>query len=365
MFKTKIVPVVLGFITASAIMMLFEFTNSFLFPFGDSFDTSDIDAVRAFAAHYSPQIFYMVLAGWFTGSVCGGYVTARLSRENAFRVTAVLALLLVLAGLLNHLMFHHPLWFNIVGFAALLGGTYLGWYAYNTTNNSSVRISIAVGVFAVALVFVAAAYLSERTPQERTTAMTPHPKTSFFVTSKNPGKGGDLGGLSGADAYCATLAAEAGIEGKSWAAYLSVPARDGSPAVHARERIGSGPWYNVRGVEIAASVEALHSENNLTKETALNEHGGVVRGRGDTPNEHDILTGSTEDGYASDASGDTTCAAWTSSTEGSALVGHHDRVGRDESAPMKSWNAAHGSRGCSVEGLRSTGGAGLFYCFAR
>lgn len=364
MFKTKIVPVVLGFIAASAVMMLFEFTNSYLFPFGDTFNTSDIDALRAFAAHYSPQIFYMVLAGWFTGAVCGGYITAHLSGESTFRITAVLAVLLVLAGLLNHLMLQHPLWFNVAGFVALLGGTYLGWYAHNASDTLSVCASIALLVLVIAGVLSGAAYFSDRTPQEHTTT-TPHPKTSFFITSKNPGKGGDLGGLSGADAYCATLAAEAGIEGKSWAAYLSVPARDGSPAIHARERIGSGPWYNVRGVEIAASIEALHGDNNITKETALNENGEVVRGKGDTPNEHDILTGSNPDGYASDTSGDTTCAAWTSSTEGSALVGHHDRVGRGESVLMKSWNASHNSRGCSIQALQSTGGAGYFYCFAK
>lgn len=364
MFKTKIVPVILGFLAASAVMMLFEFTNSFLFPFGADFNTGDIEAVRAFAAQYSPQLFYMVLAGWFVGAVCGGYLTARLSGETTFRVTAVLALLLMLAGLANHLMFQHPLWFNIFGFAALAGGAYLGWYAHSAAAHTSVRTSIALGVSAVAVVLAGAAYVSDRAPRE-SMVMTPHSNTSFFVTSTNPGKGGDLGGLAGADAYCTKLAEQAGITQKTWAAYLSVPARDGSPAVHARERIGTGPWYNVRGVEIAASVEALHGENNLTKETALNERGEIVRGRGDTPNEHDILTGSTEDGYASEAAGDTTCAAWTSSTEGSALVGHHDRIGRDESAPMKSWNAAHGSRGCSMDNLRSTGGAGLFYCFAR
>jgi hypothetical protein len=364
MLKTKIIPIVLGFIAASAVMMLFEFTNSFLFPFGDGFDTSDIEAVRAFAAMYSPQIFYMVLAGWAVGALSGGYVTAWLSGERQFRASAALALLLVLAGVANHLMFQHPLWFNIVAFSALVGGTYLGWYVYQHKEHTAVCMSTVIGVGAMAAVLVGAAYVSNRAPQERVME-APHANTSFFITSVNPGKGGDLGGLSGADAYCTKLATQAGIEGKTWAAYLSVPARDGKPAVHARLRIGSGPWYNVRGVMIATSVDSLHGENNLNKDTALTEYGTRVHGRGDTPNEHDILTGSTESGYASDSTEDTSCAGWTSSTEGSALVGHHDRIGRDESAPMKSWNAAHPSRGCSMDGLRSTGGAGLLYCFAR
>ncbi len=187
---------------------------------------------------------------------------------------------------------------------------------------------------------------------------------SFFVTSANPGKSGDLGGLAGADAYCTSLAQSVGASG-TWSAYLSAPATETSPAVHARDRIGSGPWYNARGVLIAQSVENLHGINNLTKETALNEKGEVVLGRGDTTNMHDILTGSTSDGRLSEGAEDTTCNGWTSSDTGSALVGHHDRVGRDESAPMKSWNSAHGSRGCSPDNLKSTGGAGLFYCFAR
>jgi hypothetical protein len=364
MLKTKIIPVLLGFITASAVMMLFEFTNSFLFPFGDGFDTSDIEAVRGFAAMYSPQIFYMVLAGWSVGALCGGYVTAWLSGERQFRVSAFLAVLLVLAGAMNHLMFQHPLWFNLVGFVALVGGTYMGWYVYQQKENKAVCMSTVIGVGAMAAVLVAAAYFSNRAPQTQVTE-APHANTSFFITSTNPGKGGDLGGLSGADAYCTQLATQAGIQGKTWAAYLSVPALNGEPAVHARERIGSGPWYNVRGVEIAASIDSLHGENNLNKDTALTERGETVHGRGDTPNEHDILTGSTANGYASDSTEDTTCAGWTSGAEGSALVGHHDRIGRDESAPMKSWNAAHPSRGCSTDALRSTGGAGLFYCFAR
>ncbi len=190
---------------------------------------------------------------------------------------------------------------------------------------------------------------------------------SFFITSANPGKGADLGGLAGADTYCTTLAESVGVKGKTWRAYLSTTATSGSSAVNARDRIGEGPWYNAKGELIAANLAELHSENFLNKNTSLNEKGEIVSGRGDTVNMHDILTGSSADGMASstDVSTDTTCKNWTSSTEGSAIVGHHDRVGINESAPMKSWNSSHGSRGCSIENLKSTGGGGLFYCFAK
>ncbi len=196
------------------------------------------------------------------------------------------------------------------------------------------------------------------------TAEAPEDTTlSFFITSTNPGKGGDLGGLAGADAYCAQLAEAVGVTGKTWAAYLSTTGEGG---VNARDRIGTGPWYNANGVRIAGSVDELHGANNLTKETALTEKGEVVLGRGDTPNMHDILTGSTEAGTASTtATTDTTCANWTSSTDGSATVGHHDRIGINDSAPMKSWVSSHGSRGCSLEAFKGTGGNGLFYCFAK
>lgn len=189
---------------------------------------------------------------------------------------------------------------------------------------------------------------------------------SFFITSANPGKGGDLGGLSGADAYCTQLAESAGLTGKTWHAYLSVAATETEPAVHARDRIGAGPWYNVLGEMIAANADELHGENNLSKSTAVTEKGDMVSGRGDDVNTHDILTGSNMDGTLaiSEEGGDTTCMNWTSSSEGSAVVGHHDRVGIDDSAAMKSWNSSHASRGCSLENLRSTGGGGLFYCFA-
>ena len=188
---------------------------------------------------------------------------------------------------------------------------------------------------------------------------------SFFVTSANPGKGGDLGGLAGADAYCNKLATDVGAGGKNWKAYLSTT---GAGSVNARDRIGKGPWQNAKGVVVATSVDDLHSANNrLSKATALTEKGESISGRGDAVNLHDILTGSAEDGRvdaAAAAKGDTTCNNWTSSTTGSAIVGHHDRVGLNESAPMKSWVASHPTRGCDMPSLKSTGGGGLMYCFA-
>ncbi len=188
---------------------------------------------------------------------------------------------------------------------------------------------------------------------------------SFFVTSNNPGKGGDLGGLAGADLHCTTLAAAVGAGDKTWRAYLSTVGDELNAPIHARERIGDGPWYNAAGVLVAKNVEELHTQNTISKQSALTEKGTVVNGRGDTPNVHDILTGSTEGGYASTtAVSDTTCADWTSGNAGSAIVGHHDRIGRDDSAPMKSWNESHLTRGCSLEALKTTGGGGLFYCFA-
>jgi hypothetical protein len=176
---------------------------------------------------------------------------------------------------------------------------------------------------------------------------------SYFVTSVNPGNGADLGGVAGADAYCASLAEAAGVTGKTWRAYLSTAAEN------ARDRIGSGPWYNQKGEVVAESVDQLHSDtNNLTKQTSIDETGAVINGRGDEPNRHDILTGSNADGTFSGAS----CEDWTSSGEGSATVGHHDRQGGGDNPT--SWNASHGSRGCGLEALRGTGGDGLFYCFA-
>lgn len=186
---------------------------------------------------------------------------------------------------------------------------------------------------------------------------------SFFVTSAGPGKGADLGGLAGADAHCAKLASAAGAGGKAWRAYLSADAADGKPAVNARDRIGNGPWKNAKGVVIASSVADLHgAANKLTKDTALSEKGEVIKGRGDTPNRHDILTGSDANGMLVAGK---TCSNWTSSAEdGTAFVGHHDRIGLRDDAPSKSWNASHPSRGCSQDKLKASGGDGLLYCFA-
>ncbi len=188
---------------------------------------------------------------------------------------------------------------------------------------------------------------------------------SFFVTSAGPGKGADLGGLAGADAHCAALAKAAGARKTNWRAYLSTTAPGGEAGINARDRIGNGPWKNVKGETIAKSVDELHSAgNNLNKQTALTEKGAVVSGRGDTVNVHDILTGSDPEGRYSTAGGDTSCKNWTSSAEGSAIVGHHDRIGLKDTRHMKSWNSSHGTIGCSQEALAKTGGGGLFYCFA-
>jgi hypothetical protein len=187
---------------------------------------------------------------------------------------------------------------------------------------------------------------------------------SFFVTSANPGRGADFGGLAGADRHCQVLAEAAGAGGKTWRAYLSTTAASGAPAVNARDRIGRGPWQNANGVVVARSVDDLHGANNLNKQTALTERGAVVSGRGDAVNVHDILTGSMPDGRASSAANDTTCGNWTRGGEGSALVGHHDRMGLRDDEPSRSWNSSHGSRGCSMEALRASGGGGLLYCFA-
>ena len=195
--------------------------------------------------------------------------------------------------------------------------------------------------------------------------MAPPNPTTFFVTSTNPGDGANLGGLAGADKHCRTLAESIGAGGnRVWRAYLSTSATGGSAAVNARDRIGRGPWQNVQGVVIAKDVNELHGNNNLTKQTALTEKGAVVNGRGDKPNMHDVLTGSSPDGRALPADKDLTCANWTSGGTGSAMVGHHDRMGLDDSAAAKSWNSSHPSKGCSLDALRATGGAGLYYCFA-
>ena len=195
------------------------------------------------------------------------------------------------------------------------------------------------------------------------------PDMTFFVASVNPGKGADLGGLNGADKHCQTLAAAVGAGKRTWRAYLSTTASGNTPAVNARDRIGKGPWRNVKGEVIARDVEELHGENKLSKQTALNEKGEVLNGRGDRPNVHDVLTGSEPDGKAFNWSGDTTCGNWTKSGDGSAQVGHIDRKGVragvfSEDPPARSWNSSHPSRGCSMDALRSSGGGGLFYCFA-
>jgi hypothetical protein len=201
-------------------------------------------------------------------------------------------------------------------------------------------------------------------------ATAPKNSMGFFLTSVNPGKGADLGGLAGADKYCETLANSVGAGGKNWKAYLSAAAAGSAPAVNAKDRIGSGPWQNAKGVIIANNVSELHGNNNVNKQTAITEKGEVISGRGDAVNQHDILTGSNADGIlavaaaGAAAGADTTCGNWTKSAEGSAFVGHHDRIGANDSAPMKSWNASHPSRGCSMDNLKATGGAGLFYCFA-
>ena len=183
----------------------------------------------------------------------------------------------------------------------------------------------------------------------------------FFVTSTGSGKGGDLGGLEGADAHCQSLATAAGAGKRQWRAYLSTEA-DGKRGISARDRIGSGPWYNAKGILIAENLTDLHLYNKtITKETALNEKGEMVNGRGDNPNVHDMLTGTMDDGtaYFPDDK-DHTCNNWTSSDAGSAQVGHHDRHGGGN----LSWTSAHASRGCSMEALAITKGSGLFYCFA-
>ena len=191
---------------------------------------------------------------------------------------------------------------------------------------------------------------------------------TFFVTSAGSGKGADLGGLAGADRICQSLAQAAGAGGHTWHAYLSTQAADGQPAVNARDRVGKGPWQNVKGMVVAKNLDELHGDNNISKQSALTEKGDVVNGRGDTPNRHDALTGSQPDGTAFPAGDDKTCHNWTSSTQGAAMLGHIDRQGLRDDDASHSWNSSHLSRGpeggCSQNDLRSTGGDGLFYCFA-
>jgi hypothetical protein len=187
---------------------------------------------------------------------------------------------------------------------------------------------------------------------------------TFFVSSVGSEKGADFGGFAGADRLCQSLAKAAGAGNRTWRAYLSSSASPGSPAVNARDRIGRGPWQNAKGVVVARNLEELHGTNNLNKQTAITEKGEMVNGRGDTPNMHDILTGSQPNGIAFAAGEDHTCGNWTKSGEGAAEVGHHDRMGLKDDAPSQSWNSSHPSRGCSDEALASSGGAGRLYCFA-
>lgn len=218
------------------------------------------------------------------------------------------------------------------------------------------------GIIAPAIAVAAISFVAAQPAQAQSAA------TSFFVTSNGIGNGGNLGGLAGADNKCQTLAQAAGAGAKTWRAYLSTQEADGKPAVNARDRIGKGPWQNAKGAVVAKDVAELHGANGLTKQTALNEKGEVVNGRGDTPNRHDALTGSQPDGTAFAAGEDRTCKNWTSSTQGSAMLGHIDRIGLRDDDASKSWNSSHPSRGneggCSQADFKSTGGDGLLYCFA-
>jgi hypothetical protein len=222
-------------------------------------------------------------------------------------------------------------------------------------HNTLTKSSVAWSLSAVAIVVLAACG-----------SMISSGKTgmSFFVTSTNPGKGADLGGMAGADMQCQTLATAVGAGNRTWRAYLAQQPTANIPGVNARDRIGKGPWINSKGVVIATDVVQLHGANNLNKQTALTERGDIVNGRGDTPNMHDMLTGTQPDGTFIVGNVNTTCGNWTQSGEGSAMLGHSDRTGLDDSVPAKSLNSSHMSRGCDMASLKATGGAGLFYCFA-
>ena len=214
------------------------------------------------------------------------------------------------------------------------------------------KCSVAAGVVALSVLSACAVMDDKKNPM------------SFFVSSAGPGRGADLGGLDGADRQCQALATAVGAGQRTWHAYLSTQPSGATPGSNARDRIGNGPWRNAKGVVVAQSVDELHAANNINKQTALNERGEGVNGRGDTPNTHDILTGSQPDGRFIAGDVDSTCGNWTRSGAGAAMLGHHDRSGLDESVPAKSWNSSHQSRGCSADALKSTGGAGLLYCFA-
>ena len=225
---------------------------------------------------------------------------------------------------------------------------------------------VAITIVGVGLFASAACTTTEDTaPTEITqeAEATPDTTMSFFITSVGTGDGANLGGLDGADAPCQALAEAAGSTGQTWRAYLSQSASDDQPAINARDRIGSGPWYNANGVEVASSVSDLHSANNeLSKENSTSESGEPINGRGDDPNKHDVLTGSQLDGMAFSDGEDHTCGDWTSNGEGSAQVGHHDREGGGDNPT--SWKSSHSSQCCSQDDLVGTGGDGLYYCFA-
>lgn len=262
-------------------------------------------------------------------------------------------------------------WYGMKPASRLAGGIMLSVAGYcqaaecnlqERSEDSMVSPSKLMSSAGLALALGAIALFASAPARAQSAAMT------FFVTSNGPGKGANLGGLAGADKHCQSLAEAAGSNGKTWRAYLSTQAADGQPAVNARDRIGKGPWQNVKGVVIAKDVAELHGANQINKETALTEKGETVGGYGDKPNRHDVLTGSQSDGTAFSGPDDRTCKNWTSSTQGAAMVGHSDINGPPTFPTVKSWNAAHPSRGpeggCSQADLISTGGDGLLYCFA-
>ena len=225
-----------------------------------------------------------------------------------------------------------------------------------------------LSAFSLALVASSFMLAQQPPPQQPPPPQPPPQPMSFFVASAGSGNGANLGGLAGADRICQTLGAAAGGGSKTWHAYLSAAAANGQPAVNARDRIGPGPWYNAKGARIAQNVADLHGDtleqarrgNNISKATALTEKGDPINGVGDTPNRHDMITGSQLDGTAFTDGADHTCGNYTNGGAGTVQLGHHDRTGGGNT----SWNSTHASRGCSQENLVSTGGAGLFYCFA-
>jgi hypothetical protein len=237
---------------------------------------------------------------------------------------------------------------------------------FQKNNSEETRMKKIRPILGTMILMIAASFLM--LAQQTAPQQAPPQPMSFFITSAGSGKGANLGGLAGADRICQTLAAAAGGGNKTWHAYLSTSAANSQPAVDARDRIGNGPWYNAKGEKIASGLADLHGDtaeiarlgNNLVKLSALTEKGAMVNGRGDTPNTHDMLTGSQTDGRGYTDGADHTCNNWTSDTTGTAQLGHSDRNG----AGNTSWNSAHPSRGCSQDNLVSTGGAGLFYCFA-